>query len=224
VSGGWRERLARELAGEALFDEGVEAARNACVAGASIAAAAITAAAWYDNPLTGVTALTRCMRQLEALPLDLEAWCLGLRGEIDPEIGDAPVTPGFGFVSAAQDESIRAACQRLVAAAGPGEDPARARFFLRHHAAIGAVSGPLNQAGLAALCFVDHGVDRDQAERWFMVWRIETAVAEAQRARQRGLAAFPFFTEQHVYEGARPAPAPPWDMDDLMRKVGLPLG
>ena len=221
MTGRWEERLARELASEALFDEGVEAARNACVAGASIAAAAITAAAWYDNPLTGVGALTRCMQRLGELPLKLESWRLGLRGEIDPEIGDVAVTPGFGFVSAAQDESIQRACRRLVAAAAPGEDPARARFFLRHHAELRAVSGPLNQAGLAALCFVDHGVERDQAERRFMTWRIETAIGEAQRARRRGLAAFPFFTEQHVYEGARPPPAPPWDLDELMRKVGL---
>jgi hypothetical protein len=219
VTGAWRQRLAHELARAALFDEGVEAARNACVAGASIAAAAITAAAWYDNPLTGLPALALCMRRLAALPpVDVEAWRLGLAADGD---GDAaPFTPGFGFVAPAQARSILEAARRLVDAAEPGEEPARARFYLRHHAALAAVSGPLNQTGLAALCFVDHGVDPEAAERWFMVWRIETAIGEAQQARARGLAAFPFFTEQYAYEGARPA-AREWDLDALMRQVGL---
>ncbi len=41
-----------------------------------------------------------------------------------------------------------------------------------------------------------------------------------QGARRRGVAAFPFFTEQYVYEGARPPPKT-LDLEDLMRQVGL---
>src|SRR5690348_16970803 len=99
--------LAAELARQALFDEGVEAARNACVAGAPTAAAVITAAAWYDNPLTGAPALLGCMALVSPLPLgDVTAWLDALRPAPHPTTGDPGFTPGFGFVSAAQAGAV----------------------------------------------------------------------------------------------------------------------
>jgi hypothetical protein len=216
--------LIRELADGGLFDEGVEAARNACVAGASIASAAITAAAWYDNPLTGAPAVIECMALLAELPLEVGRWVEALQPRPHPETSDPEFTAGFGFVGAAQAKAIIAACARLVQArveARSGRPRApRGEFFLEHRRAIEAVAGCLNQAGLAALVFLDCAVDRDEAERTFLVCRVENAIAEAQRARSRGLAAFPFFAESYVYEGPRP-PERSLDVGALRRRLGL---
>jgi hypothetical protein len=216
--------LIRELADGGLFDEGVEAARNACVAGASIASAAITAAAWYDNPLTGAPAVIECMARLSGLPFEVEGWVEALKPRSHPETSDPEFSPGFGFVGAAQGEAIIAACARLlqarIQAAGGRAGAPRSAFFLEHRRAIEAAAGRLNQAGLAALVFLDCAVDRDEAERTFLVCRIETAIAEAQRARSRGLSAFPFFAESYVYEGPR-RPERSLDLDAVRRKMGL---
>jgi len=211
--------LIRELADDRLFDEGVEAARNACVAGASIASAAITAAAWYDNPLTGAPAVAECMARLSGLTFQVEDWVEALQPRSHPETSDPEFTAGFGFVGSAQGEAIIAACARLVQA-GDRPGAPRGAFFLEHRRAIEAAAGRLNQAGLAALAFLDCAVERDEAERTFLVCRIETAIAEAQRARSRGLSAFPFFGESYAYEGPRP-PERSLDLDALRRRMGL---
>ena len=212
--------LARELGSELLFDEGVEAARNACVAGASIASAAMTAVAWYDNPLTGVSALLACMSRMSSLPFDADRWAFALRRSAHPEAGESDFTPGFGFVDARQAAAIVDACARLVAAREGRGKAARAAFFLAHRDAIQAESGPLNHAGLAALLFIDHGLDGDTAERTFLTWRMETAIEQAQRARRRGLAEFPFFAESYVYEGTKP-PEQALDLAALRERLGL---
>jgi hypothetical protein len=224
--------LIRELADDALFDEGVEAARNACVAGASIASAAITAAAWYDNPLTGAPAVVECMARLSGLPFEVDRWVEAVQPRPHPETSDPGFTPGFGFVGAEQAKAIIAACARLVqprvqaSVQAPDEGRGgrsgapRGAFFLEHRRAIEAVAGCLNQAGLAALVFLDSAVDRDEAERTFLVCRVETAIAEAQRARSRGLSAFPFFADKYVYEGPRP-PERSLDLGALRRRLGL---
>lgn len=212
--------LAHELSAQALFDEGVEAARNACVAGASIAAAAITAAAWYDNPLTGVPALLGCMARIEPLPFDVARWIDALRPGPHPETGDPDFTPGFGFVAKPAADAVRAACTRLAAARGGPPPRPRSAFFLEHARAIQAAVGSLNQAGLAALLFVDHGVEKAEAERTFLVWRLETAIAQAQRARSAGLASFPFFGDRYAYEGSRP-PERTLDLAALRLELGL---
>lgn len=217
---GWAISLARELSTPSLFDEGVEAARNACVAGASIASAAITAAAWYDNPLTGVPALRECMANFARLPFELKAWRQALTGRVHPETMDPDYTPGFGFVSDDQANAILESCSRLVTASGFRPDVARSAFYLQHHDALGPTSGQLNHAGLTALYLLDHGVDIEEAERWFLVWRIEIAIAQAQLARQRGAKEFPFFSERYVYEGSSP-PIRTFDVNELMRQVGL---
>jgi hypothetical protein len=209
--------LANELAAVALFDEGVEAARNACVAGASIAAAAITAAAWYDNPLTGAPAVLACMARIRPLPFDASGWIQALAPGPHPETGDPSFTPGFGFVGEPAAVAVRAACARLAAARG---GRARSAFFLEHGNAIAAAAGSLNQAGLAALIFLDDGITEIDAERMFLVLRIETAVAEAQRARSAGLSSFPFFGDRFTYEGHRP-PERTLDLAALRRELGL---
>jgi hypothetical protein len=216
----WRRLLASALASDVLFDEGVEAARNACVAGASIASAVIVAAAWYDNPLTGLPALRACMKRLSDLRLDVGEWQKALCRGTHPETGDGDFSPGFGFVNPLQAQAILDACRHLVAAQGNLQSCAFSAFFWENQERISAVSGPLNQAGLAALMFVDHRTDPEEAERSFLLWRIDTAVAAAERARRRGVPAFPFFTEQYVYEGSRPA-AKTLDMQALLRQVGL---
>lgn len=212
--------LAHELRAEALFDEGVEAARNACVAGASIAAAAITAAAWYDNPLTGAPAVLACMARIQPLPLDLACWVDALRAGPPPDTGDPHFTPGFGFVAEPVADAVRAACIRLVAASGGQHGRRRSAFFIEHMRAIQAAVGSLNQAGLAALLFVDHGLEKAEAERTFLVWRIETAIGQAQHARSAGLASFPFFGDRYTYEGPRP-PERTLDLATLRRELGL---
>jgi hypothetical protein len=212
--------LACELASRALHDEGVEAARNACVGGASIASAAIAAAAWYDNPLTGAPAVLRCMARLAPLPLDIDRWIAAARPERHPDTSDPDFTPGFGFVSSAQAEVIARACARLVAARRGAWGAPRGAFFLEHRRAIEAEAGPLNHAGLAALLFLDEGIRADEAERTFLVCRIETATSEAQRARSNGLGAFPFFADSYRYEGHRP-PERTLDLSALRVRLGL---
>jgi hypothetical protein len=215
----WLVRLAAELGARALWDEGVEAARNACVAGASIAAAAITAAAYYDNPLTGIGALSACMQRLEPLPLELSAWRAALAPRACLRAG-AELSPGFGFVTPVQAERVLAACERLCAEEPPLCTP-RCRFLLEHAPELCALAGPLNPAGLTALCFLDHGRDTEHAERHFLAWRTDIAVAEAQRARRAGLGAFPFLSEHFAYEGEWPPPPRPRDRAALLASVGL---
>jgi len=212
-------RLAQELAEPVLFDEGVEAARNACVAGAPLASAAITASAWYANPLTGVPALRHCLELLLTLPLQLPAWQTALAARPHPETLDPAVSPGFGFCTALQARAVLGAAQRLR---GLGSDSCRSRlgFFLEHQPAIGPHSGALNQAGLAALVFADHGFDLDRGEREFLMLRIAPALAEAAQARRGGVRVFPFFSEEYRYEGTRP-PVRKRNLEALMREVGL---
>jgi hypothetical protein len=217
----WRDFLAALLALPALHDEGVEAARNACVAGASIASAAITAAAWYDNPLTGISALREGMVRLSSLraPFEVERWVSVMGRTSHPETGDPDFSPGFGFVTDVQARLVLAVARRLGSSAHDGELP-YTTFFLRNRSKIVAATGSLNATGLSALQFLDHAVAIDEAERRFLLWRIEPAVIEAQRARENGLGSFPFFTEQYVYEGSMPKPRP-LDLAALMKEVGL---
>lgn len=212
--------LRRELADPELFDEGVEAARNACVAGASIASAAITAAAFYDNPLTGLGALRACMRRLESTPPELGALRAALAPGPPQDAPDAPFTPGFGFVSSAHASLLLAAARRLL---GPPVGHAAmpiGSFLLSVYEQVAPLTGPLNHAGLAALVFLDGRVSLEQAERWYLLARVEIAITEAQKTRRAGLAAFPFLSEHYVYEGPRP-PVRTFDVDDLRRRVGL---
>ena len=214
--------LRKQLADPRLFDEGVEAARNACVGGASIAAASITAAAWYDNPLTGLPALAECMLRLERLgdaAQDLHRWRRAFRPQTHPETGDPAFCPGFGFVSAAQAQRVFEAGQCVVAAA-VSASWTRLRFYLAHRARVEAVAGRLNVVGLSALVFTDQRVSLHEAERSFLVWRTETAIEQAQLARERGLGAFPFFSERYSYEGPIPSVSAV-DLQVLKRQVGL---
>jgi hypothetical protein len=216
---GWREQLKTELGRPELFDEGIEAARNACVAGASIAAAAITAAAYYDSPLVGIGSLRACMSRLSGVPLELESWRAALQPGPADQCGDRPFTPGFGFLSAAQAETVQQACRRLSASGNAG--PAlHCAFFRQHHAELTALAGPLNPSGLAALVFVGAELDLESAEREFMCWKIETATAEAQKTRRAGVAAFPFLTEHYLYEGPLP-PERTLDLGSLLEQAGI---
>src|SRR5512137_1994732 len=94
--------LRRELASSLLFDEGIEAARNACVAGASIAAAAMVAAAYSDSPVVGIPALRLCMGSLQSTALDVAAWCIAFRQRDGSETPDFAFAPGFGLVTEQQ--------------------------------------------------------------------------------------------------------------------------
>jgi hypothetical protein len=78
----------------------------------------------------------------------------------------------------------------------------------------------LNTAGLAALVFVDHGIGEEEAERLFLLWKLEPAVREAQRARKLGVGRFPFLSEDLVYEGEWPE-LRSFDLAELARQVGL---
>lgn len=213
------DALGRELARDSSFDEGIEAARNACVAGASVAAAAITAAAYYDSPVAGIRALTECMRRLSALPLDAAAW----RAAFQPDPGaERELAPGFGYMTDDRARAVVEAVERLTRA-DAAAPPARLQYWLAHRAELEPVVGPLNVVGLAALAFTDAGVSASVAERQFLSWRIATAMEEAALARERGLAAFPFFTNAYRYEGASP-PARSFDRSRLMREIGLSSG
>lgn len=195
--------LAHELQREAYWDEGVEATRNACVAGAPLAAAAITAAAWYDNPLTGSRAMRACMNRLEGCPLLLSTWVERLAPAPHSETGDPDFVPGFGYVREPAQSAVHSAAKHLVR---HGKCP-RLQFWLTHRDVISRESGALNVAGLCALSFLDHGLSRDDAERRFLLWRMEPALAAAQSARARGFAVFPFFQDSYVYEGPWPEQA-----------------
>ncbi len=210
-----RALLANALAHEALFDEGVEAARNACVAGATLAAAAITASAWYDNPLTGTSALLDCLAKLDELPLSLEAWQQAFSPSTHPETQDESFSPGFGFVSEEQGACLLSAARRLAEC----PEAERLRFYLARSCELG-FDKALNAAGLAALVYSDHAVSADDAEREFLLSRVDVAIREAAGARSRGLAHFPFFSEAYVYEGTSPK-ARSRDLSDAMRRVGL---
>lgn len=209
-----RALLASELAGEALFDQGVEAARNACVAGATLAAAAITASAWYDNPLTGTRALLDCMAKLDEAPLSLEAWQRAFAPGVHPETHDECFSPGFGFVSEEQADCLLRAARRLAGC--PRAE--RLRFYVAHCSELGL--GALNAAGLTGLVFSDHAVSLDDAEREFLLCRVDVAMQQAARARSNGLARFPFFSEAYVYEGSSPEPRSR-SLSAAMRRVGL---
>lgn len=216
----WLMALEQQLEAPQLFDEGVEAARNACVAGASIAAAAITAAAWYDNPLTGLPALTDCMTRLSNLQQRSPvAWHQAFAPGTHPQTGDPGFSPGFGCVSEQQAAVIVACCERVIAASRAQPWP-RTSAYLSLRPEIERVTGPLNTAGMAALLFVDRGVSCLEAERHYLCWRIATAIAEAQKARAQGVARFPFFGNAFEYEGTFP-PATALDLEALKRRVGL---
>jgi hypothetical protein len=212
-----RERDEPLIDPEIFFDEGVEAARNACVAGASLVAAWITAAAYYDNPFTGLPALRACMARLRGVGLTLPAWHAELSHPEAVERADAPLVPGFGFVTSERARRVVSECRRLVDRQIGG---AHCAFFLEHHAALASMAGPLNATGLSALLFLDQGLDVGAAELRFLSWRCETALIEAEKTRRAGVGAFSFLSERHVYEGPMPPAAPP-DTADLIRHLGL---
>lgn len=213
----WMGLLRRELSQAVFFDEGIEAARNACVAGASLSAALITAAAYYDNPLTGAPALSGCMERLASVGADPRAWRSALLPSETSEHGNERVVPGFGFVSAEVAEAVAASCRRLCAAGAAGR---RCASFLEHRAWLSAELGALNGAGLCALVFLDREIGIEDAERRFLLLRAELAMIEAGRARRATVLGFPFHSESYVYEGRRPAPRPP-DTAALLSALGL---
>lgn len=210
------DALGRELARDSSFDEGIEAARNACVAGASVAAAAITAAAYYDSPVTGIRALAENMRRLASLPLEAGAWLAAFRPDPRSELEFAP---GFGYIGEARARAVVEAAQRLTQV-GSGAAHRTLQCWLDCRLRLEPVLGPLNVVGLAALAFTDAAVEVSVAERQFLSWRIATAMEEAALARERGLAAFPFFTSGYRYEGSSP-PVKSFDRPRLMREIGL---
>lgn len=212
--------LQRELSREILFDEGVEAARNACVAGASIAAAAIVAAAYSDSQLIGLPALRDCMQKLESLPLDIDAWCDAFRYSLDSETQEPVFAPGFGRVTEQQAAFLLSACQRLWVHMPRTNTYSRTAYYLDHHRHVTHQCGTLNQVGLMSLVCVDQHVTVDDAERTFMVLRIESAIAEAQKARQAGLSQFPFLSEQYQYEGQWPKQQTEF-ISDYVQLIGL---
>lgn len=218
----WEATLEQALAAEVLWDEGVEAARNACVAGAPLAAAAITAAAWYDNPLHGGRAMLAAYTRMATLPLALPAWLAAFAPAPHPETLDPHFVPGFGFVSEGAAQHIVASCEALRSVlSGPCIG-----FFLEQRRALEALAGPLNVAGLCAIAFVDAGLDLDTAERRYLLLRLAPALAAAQRARRAGLASFPFFESGYDYQGAWPTqaaaePCSEAKLTELKRAVGL---
>jgi citrate synthase len=217
MNGALVDALWRELASESLFDEGIEAARNACVAGASVVAAAITAAAYYDSPVVGIRALTECMRRLSALPLEPVAWQAAFARAAG---ADVELAPGFGYVGETQASAVLQAAEHLTRDDTLLEPPARVRFWLARRSSLEPAIGPLNAVGLAALAFTDAAVPAAVAERTFLGWRIATAMEEAAAARERGLRAFPFFMREYRYEGASP-PERSFDRARLMQQIGL---
>ena len=208
-----------ELSHPASFDEGVEVARNACAAGASIAAAAIAAAAYYDNPLTGLGALRELMLRSSQLPNELSAWRRALARAPHVETGDADYTPGFGFASPARAERTLVACRRLVEVAGARSAP-RCAFLLEHQRELAEVAGALNETGLSALAYLDASIDVEAAERRWLDGKLSVAIAEGQRARRAGVAAFPFSFGRYIYDGPSPTPSP-LDLEGLKQKLGL---
>lgn len=200
MTSSWYGLLEQAAHDAVLWDEGVEAARNACVAGAPLAAAAITAAAWYDNPLTGGRALLVARERFSSLSPQLETWLRALAPLPHPETGDPEFVAGFGFVGERAAVRTRELAARLhEITAGP-----RLGFYLTHQVAITRRAGPLNFTGLCALVFADACIDEDQAERSYLLLRLSPALAAAQRARRAGLPAFPFFEKEYEYEGSWP--------------------
>lgn len=221
MSRAWVSVLEAHLDRAALWDEGVEAARNACVAGAPLAAAAITAAAYYDNPLTGGRAMLAARERFTALPLELAAWCAAPAPQSigpDEEAG----VPGFGFVTPDAEAAVLALAHELASLTRG----VRLRFFCEHASAIRAAVGPLNLAGLCALVFVDAELPTDEAERRYLLLRLGPALAAAQRARRAGLARFPFFEDSYHYDGGWPServpePCSDRELEQLKREVGI---
>jgi hypothetical protein len=211
--------LETELSDPASFDEGVEASRNACAAGASIAAAAITAAAYYDNPITGLYALQALMSRLHAVPNRIADWQGVLSRRQHPETDDADFTPGFGFVTTARAERAIVICRRVAELTGTSPS-SRCRFMAEHHRGISEVAGPLNETGLAALVYLDADLDIDGAQRHWLSLKLAVALAEGQKARRAGIEAFPFSFARYVYEGHEPAPGS-LDLAALKRQLGL---
>jgi hypothetical protein len=216
----WKRELATIMCDPVLHDEGVEACRNACVGGASIAAAAITMAAYCENPFTGLPALRECLKRLGALPLDLGVWCAEL-GKRHPDVAhEADFPPGFGYVGARQARHLRAASLRMAAHCQREPPAQRTKFYVQHRQALNNVLGPLNLAGLSALAFVDHGVAVEEAERCFLLWRMSPALKEAQLARKVGVGRFPFASERFEYEGTWPEQRR-LDLVALEKEIGL---
>lgn len=209
----------RELSRPELFDEGVEAARNACIAGASLASAAITAAAWYDNPLTGAGALSACMRLFADLPQKIDDFGQALEPRMNEELGER-LTPGFGYVRPDQSRALLACLGDFVRKTPAAAGTPRTAFFLMSLDALGAVASTLNHAGFTAFVCLDQGLPPRAAERLFLSARIETAMAEADRARELGIAGFPFFLDEYRYLGGKPEPKA-YDLSALRRAVGI---
>lgn len=206
------------MANPTLFDEGVEAARNACVAGASISSAAITIAAYCDNPLTGIPALRELLGRLKRLEFDTPHWLDELSTATEGSETSPMSFPGFGYVNRAQSDEIYRTCQTLAV-----HDSATApycQFYLRHRATLESRLGALNSTGLAALAFAAHGIEEDDAERLFLLWKTEPALVAAQRARRDGMSLFPFHSKALHYEGPMPAKRT-FDFSSLARQVGL---
>lgn len=212
--------LARELGQSALFDEGVETARNACVAGASLAAAAIAASAWYDNPLTGTGALRECLARLRGLAHCADNWARAWGPIRHPDTGDPDWVPGFGFITTEQASAVSRAAVRLHGSRRGCCTDDHLGFYVRNRAALTPLCGDLNATGLAALVFADHALASDAAERKYLLARLDVAMLEASRARAGGIAAFPFFSNEYRYEGTSPSPRK-LDLGVLMKRVGL---
>lgn len=217
----WQRVLEARIDSPELWDAGVEAARNACVAGAPLAAAAITAAAYYDNPLTGARAMVPALERFASWPLSLEAWRTALASKYDGP-HDEVAAPGFGFVGPAAEAALLALAQELSAIT----QSVRLAFYCEHSAAIREVAGPLNLAGLCALLFADAQIGADEAERRFLLLRLGPALAAAQRARRAGLSSFPFFEDGYHYDGAWPTeripePCSAQEFERLKREVGI---
>lgn len=218
-----REGLSHGLQRPAFFDPGVEAARNACAADASLASAAIAAAAYYDNPLTGSRALVACLGTLCELSSDArpqatlpERFIAAFERARD---GEQP-PPGFGHITPARALAVRELARELTAACECAPAPRWLAVYLEHGGALGETLGPLNPAGLAALVLHDHGVAADEAEALYLTCRIEAAVGEARKARAAGLSRFPFSAYRYVYEGERPPPRH-FDWPLLVERCGL---
>lgn len=212
--------LARTLRHEVLWDEGVEAARNACVAGAPISAALITAAAYYDNPFTGVRALVECMHRITSVPLEISDLHDSLANSPQPEADGLAFTPGFGFVTEAQAAYLRRKLGGWLRRHAALSRLERSALLAEHYSALCEAIGWLNPAGLTAFVFSDLGLSPDDAERWYLRVRLGPALRQAQRARQLGVGRFPFFSERYVYEGTWPEPVE-LDLSSLMQQVGI---
>lgn len=214
--------LAALLDSPELWDQGVEAARNACVAGAPLAAAAISAAAYYDSPLVGARALRALMQRLFAAPLELTGWRAALAPSAHPETLDPNFAPGFGYIDERGAQAVLNGCRTLYSITRG----ARLAFYVEHARALHAELGPLNVTGLCALAFLDAQLDDDEAERRFLLLRLAPALSAAQRARKAGLGRFPFFENGYAYEGAWPdtrmtEPCSEQELGALKKAVGL---